>query len=367
MCHPLWGFSNVEADHLLRRFLRIESEENIYMSILKSGICALVLATALWHGAFAVDAVPRPSVTAAIDSSQITMGYRTAIKVDVVDKAGSPAQLVVDKSVFPSEVEIVDWVDGDTADLGNGMVEIKRALVVQPFDSGVYTIPPFLLVNGPDTVRSKALTLKVNPVDVSSMSDINPLAPPASFHSKWYDWLPDWITEYWVWYLLGLLVIAGGICGYLIFTKKMTVAILPQKKRLPPDQVALTRLNELKDAQLWEKGQEKEYYTRLIDILREYLQERFGINAMEMTSSQILKALRSNEETRMPQKYMERVVEIADYVKFAKVRPMPDDNVRSWQNALQFVEDTKPTEPAEPEETEGSQGDVEPLKGKDKR
>lgn len=338
------------------------------MRISRPYIYAMLLASSIGCSALDGSAAVRPAVTAAIDSSQITMGYRTAIKVEIVDKAASPSQLVVDKAVFPPEVEIVDWVYGDTTDLGNGMVEMKRALVVQPFDSGVYTIPPFLLVNGPDTVRSKALTLKVNPVDVSAMSDINPLASVADFHSKWYDWLPDWITEYWVWYLLALLIIAGGICGYLIFTKKVTVNILPQKKRLPPDQIAFSRLNELKEAQLWEKGQEKEYYTRLIDILREYLQERFGINAMEMTSSQILKALRSNEETRLPQKYMERVVEIADYVKFAKVRPMPDDNVRSWQDALQFVEDTKPAEqPEDSANAEDAGAEVEPLKGKDKK
>lgn len=290
------------------------------------------------------------SVSAVMDSSQITMGYRTAIKVESVESAANPSQLIIDKDAFPVEVEIVDWVYGDTTDLGNGMLEIERALIVQPFDSGVYTIPPFLLVNGPDTVRSKALTLKVNPVDVSHLEDINPMAPPVNFYSKWYDWLPDWLTDYWGWYLLVLFIIAGGVCGYLIYTKKVTVNILPQKKRLPPDLIAFNRLNELKEAQLWERGQEKEYYTQLIDILRDYLQERFGINAMEMTSSQILRALRSNEETRLPQKYMEKVVEIADYVKFAKVRPMPDDNVRSWQNAMQFVEETKPV-PVEDMET----------------
>lgn len=141
-------------------------------------------------------------------------------------------------------------------------------------------------------------------------------------------------------------------------TKKVAVNILPQKKRLPPDQIAFNRLNALKDAQLWEKGQEKEYYTRLIDILRDYLQERFGINAMEMTSSQILKALSSNEETRLPHKYMQKVVEIADYVKFAKVRPMPDDNVRSFQNAMQFVEETRPVAAPEEEDPTADNGNA---------
>lgn len=314
-------------------------------------IAAMMLTAA---AAFQLSAAPHMSVTAAIDSSQIVMGQMTAIKFDIVENPASPTSLMVDKDKFPAEVEIVDWIYGDTTDIGNGLVEMKRALVVQSFDSGVYTIPPFLLVNGPDTVKSQSLTLKVNPVDVSAMEDINPLAPPAKFHSKWYDWLPDFITEYWLWLLFGILVIAGGICAYLIMTKKVAVNILPQKKRLPPDQIAENRLNALREAQLWEKGQEKEYYTQLIDILRDYLQERFGINAMEMTSSQILKALQSNEETRLPNRYMRKIVEIADFVKFAKVRPMPDDNVRSWQNAMQFIDETRPA--PEPEEEENKDG-----------
>lgn len=314
----------------------------------------------------------RPTIKATIDSSQITMGYQTAIKLDIVDRAASPSQLIVDKEAFPAEVEVVDWENGDTTQLGNGLVEMQRALVVQAFDSGVYTIPPFLLVSGPDTVRSNALTLKVNPVDVSAMKDINPIANPADFQSKWYDFLPDWLTDNWVWILIGLLVIAGGICAWLLLTKKVNVAIMPQKKRLPPDVIAFNRLNALRDAQLWEKGQEKEYYTRLIDILRDYLQERFGINAMEMTSSQILKALASNEETRLSHRHMQRVVEIADYVKFAKVRPLPDDNVRSFQNAMQFVEETRPQpepEASDSTETPGTQAasrpaDVKPAEEK---
>lgn len=313
------------------------------------------------------DAASQMSVKASIDSTQITMGRQTAIRFDIVENPASPTSLIVDKAAFPPEVEIIDWIYGDTTDIGNGLVEMRRALVIQSFDSGVYTIPPFLLVNGPDTVRSNALTLKVNPVDVSAMEDINPLAPPAKFHSKWYDWLPDFITEYWLWILFGLLIIAGGICAYLILTKKVEVNILPQKKRLPPDQIAENRLNALREAQLWEKGQEKEYYTQLIDILREYLQERFGINAMEMTSSQILKALQSNEETRLPNRYMRKIVEIADFVKFAKVRPMPDDNVRSWQNAMQFVEDTRPAPEPEPTEGEATQTDDSKASGNEEK
>lgn len=307
----------------------------------------LLIAVSLVQNAHAAG---RSQIKASLDSLQLTMGQQTIARVDIVKGADAPSELLVDKNAFPAQVEIIDWLEGDTTDIGNGLVEIKRGLLIQSFDSGVYTIPPFLLVSGPDTIRSNSLSLKVNPVDVTALTDIHPIADVAEFDSKWYDWLPDWITDYWVYILLGLLIIAGGVCAYLIMSKKVNVTILPQKKRLPPDQIAFNRLNALKEAQLWEKGQEKEYYTRLIDILRDYLQERFRINAMEMTSSQILKALRANEETRLSHSRMERVVEIADFVKFAKVRPLPDDNVRAFSDAMQFVEETRPA----PETTEES-------------
>lgn len=307
----------------------------------------LLIAVSLAQNAHAAG---RSQIKASLDSLQLTMGQQTIARVDIVKGADAPSELLVDKNAFPAQVEIIDWLEGDTTDIGNGLVEIKRGLLIQSFDSGVYTIPPFLLVSGPDTIRSNSLSLKVNPVDVTALTDIHPIADVAEFDSKWYDWLPDWITDYWVYILLGVLIIAGGVCAYLIMSKKVNVTILPQKKRLPPDQIAFNRLNALKEAQLWEKGQEKEYYTRLIDILRDYLQERFGINAMEMTSSQILKALRANEETRLSHSRMERVVEIADFVKFAKVRPLPDDNVRAFSDAMQFVEETRPA----PETTEES-------------
>lgn len=311
----------------------------------------ILLLTVVFFGTTSVSA---RSVKAMVDSSQITMGYQTAIRFDIVDNEGAVSEVLVDKSEMPREIELIDWVYGDTTDLGNGIVEMKRALIIQSFDSGVYTIPPFLLVNGPDTLRTEPITLKVNPIDVSEMEDINPIAPALDFESRWYDFFPDWLTDYWGWILAALLIIAAGICGYLILTKKVEVAILPKKKPVPPYQLAMQRLEILREKNLWQSGQEKEYYTRLTDILRDYLQGRFGINAMEMTTQQIIRVLHDNESTRMPNERMKSILEIADFVKFAKVRPLPDDNLRAMAEAVQFVEETKPVEVV-PEDEEASE------------
>ena len=153
---------------------------------------------------------------ARIDSSQITMGYQTAIRFDIVNAKDAPSEIMVDKASMPPEIEIVDWVYGDTTDLGNNQVEMTRALIVQAFDSGVYTIPPFFMVSGGDTLRSQAFSLKVNPVDVSKLTDVHPIAAAMDYETKWYDFLPDWITDYWLWILCAVVLIAAGVCAYLI-------------------------------------------------------------------------------------------------------------------------------------------------------
>ena len=98
----------------------------------------------------------------------------------------------------------------------------------------------------------------------------------------------------------------------------------------------------LKQRQLCEKGQEKTYYTELTEILRQYLEGRFGINAMEMTTPQIKRAVRATVPAEAAPGLMNEVLEMADYVKFAKMRPLPEDNVRAFEQAIKFVENTRP-------------------------
>ena len=114
------------------------------------------------------------------------------------------------------------------------------------------------------------------------------------------------------------------------------------KKRLPPYEEAVERLHMLKGMQLWQNGREKDYYTGLTDILREYIDRRFGVNAVEMTSSEIIDALKHNRETQLVNDQLSEILAVADFVKFASQRPLADDNERSFQRAVNFVNATKP-------------------------
>jgi hypothetical protein len=202
----------------------------------------------------------------------------------------------------------------------------------------MWIIKPIPYVVNGDTAFCNQLTLKVLPVNVSQMKDINDIKPVEDVPFNLLDWLPDY---WWAW-LLGLLLIGAGIWAYRKYYKKGINPLKPSKKRLPPYEEAMINLQNLKSAQLWQQGQEKEYFTGLTDILRVYIDRRFHINAVEMTSSQIIDTLKKNEETKAVNEQLEMILEIADIVKFANARPLADDNEVAYQRAVNFVEATRP-------------------------
>jgi hypothetical protein len=285
---------------------------------------------------------------AKLDSVTLLMGKTTTLHLEITQDKNA-------RGFFPGEqldtlnamVEIAERPQADTIDLDNNRIQINRDLIIQSFDSGMWVIKPIPYVVNGDTAYSNQLTLKVLPVDVSKMKDINDIKPVEDVPFNLLDWLPDY---WWLW-LLGLLLIAAGAWAYFKYFKKGINPLKPVKKRLPPYEEAMQNLQHLKAAQLWQQGQEKEYFTGLTDILRVYIDRRFDINAVEMTSSQIIDTLKKNDETRAVNEQLEMILEIADIVKFANARPLADDNEVAFQRAVNFVEATRPVV-VEPEKKE---------------
>lgn len=305
-------------------------------------------------------------LSAKLDSATMLMGTVNTLRLEVVqdkDVSGIFPQLRDDAqrgyaTLLNDTIEFVtSAIKADTADIGSGRRQINYQVPVQVFDSGYYRLPEFIYVAGRDTVRSKRLVLTVTPVKVAATDDISPLTDPADPEdSSIFDALPDWLV-YYGWIILLAILLAGA--GWWAWRRYRKVgSILPPKPVTPPYELAMQRLQRLKARQLWQSGQEKEFYTLLTDILRSYLDGRFGIKAMEMTSRQIMDRLTDDPSLRDSRSLMRQVLDMADFVKFAMVRPLPDDNVKAFDNALSFVEATKPVEkPAEEENALEKGGD----------
>lgn len=295
-----------------------------------------------------------PSIKVALDSAYLLMGKTTPLHVELVKDATVPGQILIPKDSVCGKVEILKTLKADTSDLGSGRQEIKLNVILQSFDSGMYRLNPIKYIENGETITSNQPVLKVLPAVVDSLETIHDYADIADVDRNFIDYLPDFLVDYGLWILAIIIVLA--IAGYLIYlvTRKKNPFETANAKTIPPYEKAIADLNALRNEKLCEQGRERDFYTRLTDILRIYLHGRFGINAMEMTSTQIRHSLQSNEGTRLSKQYMDQVLEIADFVKFAKVRPLPDDNVKAFNSAMQFVEDTKPL--PEPE-SESEQSD----------
>lgn len=300
--------------------------------------------------AFTAAAAPA-RITASVDSTVIEMGSLATVTLNVSDPAHAGA--VVDLPEAGTDLDAFDIsaIEADTTP-GGYTYNIR----IQAWYPGLLTLTPFRYAIGHDTVSSDIVTIKVLPVEMDSTQQLNPMEGVVNPPRKWYDYIPDWMP----WALLGLLGLAlVGVAIWLyIMYKRTGTVLLHRPKPIDPYAEAMAALQSLRQRRLAESGKEKEYYTTLIDILRLYLDRRFGINAMEMSSTQIVDSLRSNPETRNDQPRIKQILQLADIVKFAKVRPMPDDNIKSFNIVEQFVESTKPVP------VEDAQGDSDKAAAK---
>ena len=288
-------------------------------------------------------------VNAKLDSVNITMGNLTTLHLEVVKNSNQTGDFPILKNsdrlkgyigVCGDSVELRTSYKTDTVEIGSGRIQINYEIPVQAFDSGTYRLPEFIYVAGKDSAGSNRVTFNVLPVNVTAEDQIAGFASVMEPEGKrFYDVIPDWILDFWWIFIVIVLAICAFYWGMRRYRDKGT--LLPVKPALSPYERAINALIILKEKKLWEKGQEKEYFTDLTDILRTYLEQRFGINAMEMTTRQIISTL-NNSDVRDKKDYIREILNVADFVKFAKVRPLPSDNIKAFDNAMKFVEETKP-------------------------
>ena len=282
-------------------------------------------------------------VRAQMDSAAIMMGDQTTVRLEVSQDKGKFVRLPIIQDTLVAGVEVLRISKPDTVDLKNNRIQVNNEVLITSFDSGLYYLPPFKYVIDNDTFETQSLSLKVVPVPVDTTHaefDIKGVdAPPFVL----WDYVPAWV----IYLLIALVVIAAGIYAYWRWGRKAKGGeAAAEEKAIPPYERAIQALHELKDSKLWQQGQEKAYYTNLTEILRVYIDQRFHINAMEMTSTQIIDTLRRNEETKAVNQQLRDILEGAAFVKCAKMRPLPDDNEQVMRYAENFVEETKPEEKA---------------------
>lgn len=288
-------------------------------------------------------------VKATIDSTNILIGQQTLIKVEVLQpeetKVNFPNFQVGE--TITEGVEILAISKADTSNVDNGL-KIRQDYLITSFDSGSYVIPPFKFQAFEQEYVTNSLFLDVHNIEIddenAEIKDIKPVYEPPF---NWLRFLGILLLV-----LLAIAIIGGGIYFYIQKRKNRPIPFFEKKEiKLPPHEVALQKLNKIKDEKIWQKGQEKLYYTQVTDTLREYFTERFNIPAMEMTSAEILSALNREEDAKIILDKLKQIFSVSDMVKFAKGQPFAEENEMSIVNAFFIVNQTT-IEPVIPSEEE---------------
>lgn len=281
-------------------------------------------------------------VNAKLEQSSIALGDQTRLHLTVQ----LPAKMLIDFPVLSdtisSKVQVVEMGKTDTiADQNNpGLRTIRRQYTITSFDAGLHMIPAFVFHSKSGDLSTQSLPLEVKAVQVDTTKAIYDIKEPLAVSYSFIDWLRD----NWKWVLFPLLaaLLLGILLYYWIKKRKNRPArILEAEPLVPVHVLALDKLQALKSKKLWEQGQVKLYYSELSDIVREYLENRYAINALEQTSEEIFTGLR---KLNIPGQNMDRLrplLVLADLVKFAKENPMPAENEQSIENAISFVHQTK--------------------------
>lgn len=282
------------------------------------------------------------TVEAKIDSLQILIGEQAKVQLQVALDAKQRAVFPAYVDTLVRGVEIIETVKPDTQFLNDRQrMLITQEYIVTSFDSALYYLPPMPVTVDGKIYKSKALALKVYSMPVDT------LHPDQFFGQKtvmkapfvWGDWYG----------LIGFSFLALPLLGLLIYfiirirDNKPIIRKIKVEPKLPPHQAAMKEIERIKTEKVWQKGQPKEYYTELTDAIRTYIKDRFGFNALEMTSTEIIdKLLEMNDKEAI--KDLKYLFQTADLVKFAKHDPQMNENDANLINAVDFINETKQPE-----------------------
>ncbi|MDA3930119.1 MAG: hypothetical protein PF541_14305 [Prolixibacteraceae bacterium] len=286
-------------------------------------------------------------IKAQLDSSIILIGDQVKLQLEIEYPSELEILFPIPKDSLSEFVEIIERLPLDTISLENNRKSMSQEFIVTSFDTGHHQIPPFEFAFSyneiTDTAASNPTLLHVftlpkidslmnamkGPIDIKA-----PYEAPVSFKE-----VAPW--------LLGTLLAAALIflILYAIRRKKNNQPLFsfPQKPKEPAHIIALRKLDHIKEEKVWQQGNSKQYYSDLTNTLREYIQNRFNIRAIEQTSDETIAAFKKEKGllNEVTFSNMERILTNADLVKFAKYEPLPDDNNLALVDAFFFVNQTK--------------------------
>lgn len=288
---------------------------------------------------------------AKVDRNKITIGDLIKYSIVVTSDENIEIQMP-DLGANLGAFEIRDYVDSEPSKKDGQIIQV-REYIISTYDIGDYQIPPVTVSYrvGEDSVwkdlTTENLKITVESLVASEEGDIRDIKPPLEIPKNW------WRTIRFA--VAGLLVLLVIVLVFIYLKRrKQGKSLIPRREKptRPPHETAIEELEKLIQEQLLEKGETKEYYIRISEIIRQYIEDRFFIIALEMTTHQLIESLKESEVEPEVCNEVENFLNQCDLVKFAKYKPNKTANKNTTKLAFKIIEQTKLIFTAEQDETE---------------
>lgn len=309
-------------------------------SFIKKFSCGMLLIFSIVIFEHAFGGTGKVLLEAKVDKNKIKIGdlvtYSIIVSYDETIEVQMP-ELGANLGAF----EIRDFADMEP-EKHDGNVIQRREYVVSTFDIGDYDIPPVTVryTTMGDSLwkdlTTDSLKITVESMKPSEEGDIRDIKPPLEIPRDWWR-----ITRFVIAGVLAVLV--GILILYYFKRRKEGKSLLPrrEKLKLPPHEIALAALEKLLTEELWQKGDVKQFYIRLSEIIRHYVEDRFFIIAIEMTTFQLIEAMKQAEIESDVTEIVEIFLMQCDLVKFAKYVPTKKEHNETTDLAFSIIEKTK--------------------------
>lgn len=283
-----------------------------------------------------------PIVTASVEPDSISIGDRFDIRVRVEQDAMQVVGFPDFHKRQQSAIEFLGEWPVDTVSRVGRRVVLEKRYTMTVFDEGNYSLGKIGVLyadkNVVDTLfTTDTLRLMVTtfPID-TTIQKIVDIKPPLNTPFRLGE-----VAGYTWKILLALILLAGIVVGVIYLMRNRATIIVRSKPAEPPHVIALRELDKIGAQKMWLMSErQKVYYTHLIDVVREYISDRYGFGAMEMTTDEIVENLALVGTPPETVRSLTGALRMADLVKFAKYTAGAEEGEEVYYTARNFVEDT---------------------------
>lgn len=241
--------------------------------------------------------------------------------------------------------EILSYSKKEVTPLENGKVAESQTVYLTSFDEGVAAIPSLVFKyrenNRRKQTQTRGIKIEVRSVPIDTTQAFLPIKDIATIDVPLIDYIKYYLNKY-KWILLALLaLLVGAFFFWKWYNGKEEIVEEVPEEIIPAHITALEKLRGIEKQQLWQQGEIKAFYSQITDVLREYVENKFEVPALESTTDEILEGLEKSDINPALSSKLQQLLTDADLVKFAKASPTQEMHRQKLKDAFVFVEHSK--------------------------